>query len=362
MTNQAKKLLALIFIIITALFITVTLTWLLFLNKAEISFIAEPPFAIRMNNEAPLNCEKSPCTMYGSPGTQFFTLTKNGFESQVFTLNLIFGKPLSIPVDFKYIPTLDQLGKNTDLTIFPPPISFVANNPQKYFAQDGYLAWLETDENQNRQNLMLYELSATGDITEPKGENITSFLRRMKNHRIIPIPSQNLILIIDITDEKSELYLVDLKQKKRENLLTFKFIKNVFWLSKDDYILQGRAKDDIIETLYYVKNGDSPRKFELQTTLENLATIDQHTFFAATLQDIEFPQNQTSLPDIPVTLTNQITENQVNILKYNTTENTFTFVKTLDFPNLPNAIKLNETKNGLYLKFNDDVYQLRLTS
>ena len=143
-------------------------------------------------------------------------------------------------------------------------------------------------------------------------------------------------------------------------LLTFKFIKNIFWLSKDDYILQGRGKDDTIETLYHVKQGQAPVKFALQTTPENLTAIDQTTFYAATLQDIEFPQNQTSTPNLIVTLANQITENQVNIIKYSAPENTFTFITTLNLETLPSAIKLNETKNGLYIKEGDDVFQLRL--
>lgn len=343
--------------------------WAMFLNRGTLTVSGAAPFFVNIQGVRTENCAESPCSMILAPGEYQITLQRTGYRSVSRSVSVPIGGEQKEEVLFEFIPVIARLGSEEELNMFAnPQVAIEGLEDVPHFYEDTYVAYLTPDPETKRQTLYIRGM-VDGEVSEPKVA--TSFIRTMTDYAIIPNVEENgKIAVIDRGEEESSLYIIDLEQKSRDNVLGFPYIRNALWIpGTDNLLLDAQGEDDITSFIYlYNAEDGTTRKLELKTAVENIAPVTDNRVIAATSQAFTGIGAEGDLGGELVTL-NELSATpsvragtggpQLAFVDYTLSANQARLI--IVEPSLPAAekVRLNIDKKSITFLAGGDVYELQ---
>jgi hypothetical protein len=375
LTEEVKKRIYTIALITAAIIGALFLIWAIFLNRGKLTFIAKAPYVYEIKNLKTVACPADTCTEEVAPGEYSIVLKKDGYRDLTRQVNVpIFGE-YKEEIKFEFIPLLSAVSAEefsnfkTSPALTAEQISKLPSD--KIFYDQNYICYLAINPENQRQTLYLQPLE-NGILGPAKA--VTSFIRDFKTYQIIPgIENQEKIAIIDNGGAEATLYFIDLKSKSRTNILSFPYIDAIKWLPDSNNVLfEGREKNELVSSLYLYDSGKrQPVKLNISASLKNVGVLSGSEFVIVTAQPIIGQSDGTDLDGKIVAMEeaeaspNSVLNNGIllttpvlNIIDYSMIPMQGRLIKaTTELP-LPESVKLNDTKKGLYLIYSDKAYLL----
>jgi hypothetical protein len=242
--------------------------------------------------------------------------------------------------------------------------------PDTYSIEDNFVVWLEINPENARQTLYYSEIVDGG----MSGKTVaTSFIRPLKDYLISPhIEDREKIILIDNTDDESVLYIVDLSEKTKDNILSQPLISGIKWIkSTDSFLLEARGEGDTSTSIFtYNIESKDLNKLNLQTGINNIAVISEKRLIAATLQSVSGVEKDGELEGQLVTLSEGDAtptageaivdlSAQLNFIDYSLEWNEARLLKTETTLSSVEKVKLNPDGKGIYFLSDGNVYELR---
>lgn len=279
------------------------MVWAFFLNKGKLTVNAEAPFTIQVGQIATVSCTESPCTTELAPGNYTVNLKKSGYRDLSINADIpLWGEDIQ-DVQFEFIPVLEKLGSEEDLQLFAEPVFETDDlKDTPIFTEDNFIAYMAIDPENRKQTLYTRELLEDG---LDEAQIATSFIRTVDEYAIYPnIKDRKKIAFVDNTGDQSAVYLVDLEEKTKDNILSVPAIFNLKWIAgSDNFLYEGRRENDIqIYIYYYNAESKESSKVAVQTALDNVAFINNQTLIAATTQNVAGTQTPFDLEGRVVSL------------------------------------------------------------
>jgi hypothetical protein len=138
---------------------------------------------------------------------------------------------------------------------------------------------------------LIIDQSATSELGEALSNQklttkITSFLRTIKKATIFLSPNLKKIMILDLTNQNPELYLIDSEANTREKIKQPDLpVQNFKWIDNQQFLLETIDPSTARPQLWLGANtSDQPQLLELKSSLQNLYPQDSNQFLAITTQ------------------------------------------------------------------------------
>jgi hypothetical protein len=371
LTEETKKRIAKIFIVAILICGALFMLFAFFLNKGTLAISGKAPYMVSVEGVKTVTCGQDDCKIEIAPGEYQVAITKGGYKQVNLTVNVPIASETKHEIKFQIMPALILLGEEKTLNLFLLPSVKADDLPAgPLFYDENYVVYIERDPQTHRQTVY------TRSIKEEKaGEKtvVTSFIRDLKNYLIFPsIEKNGKIALIDVTENGSTLYILDLKNKTRNSILTYPEIKNVKWLpGTDDIIFEGRGEGEIASSVYfYSAETHQAKKLELQTPLTDVVAATGDRLIAATMQGIGDNNNLSGLEGSLVTLTeNEATPEALTpftitsapvlkFIEYSITADQTRLLKAAPDLSLPQNAKLSETAKSAYFLIDGKDYEL----
>jgi len=244
-----------------------------FYNRGTLVVNADPPFYVNVENVKGTDCTESPCKLVLAPGEYNVTFSKTGYNDERKRVNIGLFGTTSQELKFSYIPSLNEIGKESDLNLFgEPPAAF------KYT--------LAFDNEASKQ--ALYQENADGSDRKI----ISYFTRFIKDYQVFQDArtsqeSGRQISLVDKSETSSTLYLIDLVQKTRTAIGAYPSVSGVKWLQNGDIIFSARDSGDYTDSLFYYQPvSQKLRKMDLKASLDNIVSYQPDLIIAATSQNV----------------------------------------------------------------------------
>ncbi len=248
---QNKKFLLLASIVLIGLLI-----FRVWLNKGFVSFEGiKAPFEADFVGHARLQCEKENCEFSLPPDKYIVRINKEGFFQTSAEVNATLGQHKVVLVKPKKIPSLDQLEQ--------VPAVFKENlTPISSFSVEDFYA---VDEVGNvfvlsREDNKFYFLGVNG-----KREFVSQF-EGIEKADIYPAGNKAFVVA------DNQLFEVDIKRKRKYQLLAGKQIKEVYF---DKNFLFVQAEGGIL----FRKNDEDFQEFNFDTDLNSICVVDNKKSF-----------------------------------------------------------------------------------
>ncbi len=368
--ETSKKKLYLGLLIIGVIFGVLFLIWAFLLNRATIKITAKAPYFITIKNLKTVPCSEDECKSIIAPGEYTIIIQKNGYKDEQRNIKLPLRGVDEEKISLNFIPVLTDGVKIEKSNSKPSPLSAQAG--KIFYDQTGqYAAFLKRNEGNFLQTLYLQNLDQNNEVQA--AVPVTSFIRDLNNYVIRISPDRQKIIVIDQQNDNSNLYLVDLKIKSRQNLLKYPVIRDAKWLpNNQDFLFQARAEKSLSEGLFLYAN-NKVLALNLKTNLNDVAIVDNEKLIAATIQQIPGSSNLSEIEGTGVALG----ENFDNlILSTGTVKDTKRFIYFVDFSlktneailikgtpgtKLPDEVKLNAAGNTLLIINGDEQTSLQFS-
>ncbi|HLG25696.1 MAG TPA: hypothetical protein VI588_02805, partial [Candidatus Gracilibacteria bacterium] len=347
-----------------------------FLNRGKLTVVTKAPFIIQVKDIKSENCDKDECTVELAPGDYTVTIQKAGYQSQELKVNVPIGGEHKEELEMRFLPVITLLGDEAGLKMFEEPKVVSESLPDvPLFFEKTYVVYLAPHPETKKQTLYVVgnQDGRLGDATA-----VTTFPRTIKNYVIIPgIEKNNLIAVIEQTDEESTLYMVNLEDKTRESLLTYPLITGVAWLpGTKDFLFESRDTGDISETVFmYRAEKKEVGKMDLKTSLSNIVPLSATRLLAATNQAILGTDNVLSVEGQLVALgeveaTPSILSGigaaivtgappTLNFVDYSLVANQARLIKTEGRFGIPEKMKLGSDGKTVVILSKGQVYELK---
>ncbi len=289
------------------------LIFVVFFNQGRLVISGEAPFTVVVGNVKTENCTESPCEIKLSPGEYSVEIRKEDYKTEYLSAEVPIGGSYEQQVEFTFQAYVALLGEEASLNYFDDATTAELDLPEPYFIGDSYAVYLQRNRETGRQTLYYAEI-IDGRAAEP--QIATSFIRDLTDYEIYPfIESEQKIIVVDKSQGSSVLYLIDLKEKTRDNILDYPLIANVRWLNDSpNFLFEARDQDSISTSVFYYdgESGES-KKLPLKTALDNVALINQTTLLAATNQNANGVESNGSLEGQLVTLGESAASGEVTV-------------------------------------------------
>lgn len=279
--------------------LVIGLFWLVFVfmfNRGSIRLEGEPSYRAEIVGTRSDICTENPCIIEVAPGDYTIRLTKEGYMEKVENVSVPLGGEAALAVEFSFQPSMAVLGAEEELGYFAADetaeaVAAMAKEyglPEKYSLEENYLVYLARNSENGRQTLYYRDI-LEGGATETEinlGEEkiAASFVRDLKEWDIYAaIEESQKIAVVDKSNNKSVLYLVDLKEKTRNNILEHALISDLKWMPGGDKLLY-EARDlgsQEISLYSYDTVSGSGQKLGLNASLRRIGFIDGDRVFAA---------------------------------------------------------------------------------
>lgn len=282
-----------IWIIIVVVIAVIGLFWLIFgvfIDQAKVIINGDVPYKVDIVGGKTVECIENPCVIKISSGNYWFLLSKTGYKDLELKINVPIAGSVNETVEFIYDSTMDLIGKESEINFFVEDDIVISNSidlglvSEKIFFEEDFIVYVKRNLENQRHTLYYRELdkinSEIGDETL-----VTSFIRDLNDYEVFPnIMGSQKIILLDRVDEKSILYLVDLEEKSRENILEYEYIKSINWVPKKDaMIYEARSFGDMNTNIYYYNFDEKvAKKIDIISRFENIDFIDSNTLFAYT--------------------------------------------------------------------------------
>jgi hypothetical protein len=373
LSEQTVKKISLIGFIGLAVLGAIFLFFAMFLNKGTLTVIARAPYVMNIGNFKNEACPADTCSVTLAPGRYEITLKKEGYRDARITVEVPIGGEKKEAVEFMFLPTLRLLGEESTLKIFTTPAVAPADDmPENgVFYEKNYLAYIARDPETRRHTLYARTIDngKTGEKTVA-----ASFIRDIDSYRLVTdIENRGKIALIDSTAGTSTLYMVDLKEKTRENLFTYPLIGDIRWIpGGDDFLFEAREEGNIAMSIFiYRAAGKTAAKLDLATPLADVVPANGTQLIAATMQTVSGQGTGTDLEGDLVTLgENAATPNvaaifgtapALSFVDYSLVSNQARLLKLAPDLGYPSRAALSETQKSAYFLIDGKVYELQFT-
>lgn len=360
-------------VILGALFVI----FAVFLNRGTLTISAEPPFTLEIDQFRTEVCTVSPCSIVLAPGEYTLTLSKEGYRGITREVSVPLGGEQTEEVVFTFIPYIVELGMDDELGYFGVPVIQETGLPDQYFTEENFISYIKRNPENGRQTLYFREIvdGVPGDETVA-----ASFIRDLENYLVVPVlDKEQKILVIDRTEAKSALYLVDIGEKSRDNILEFPFIAGAKWVTGTGKIIfEARDEGDMDTSIFVYDSGTGKsEKLQLKTSVDNVEPLDDDILVAVTRQPVSGVELDGSLEGQLVTLEEleaspAVTEtplgfteaglsanqNAYNFIRYSIASGQTRLIKQETTIQSIGQIKLSTDKNSLIFLAEGVVYEL----
>jgi hypothetical protein len=373
-TEETKKRIGLIVGIIIVIGGAMFMIFAFFLNKGTLIVTAKAPYLISIEGVKSVACQTEICPVTVAPGRYEITVKKESYRDVPRLVSVPIGGEAKEEIAFQLIPTITLLGDEKALNLFATPTIQKEEIPQApLFYDNNYVLYIERDTTTHRQTLYVRSIE-NGKLGEKTV--VTSFIRDLKNYTFVAsMEKNNKIALIDTDDTGSTLYMIDLKEKARTNILTYPFIKDLKWLpGTEDFIFEGRAEGESSDSIYlYSASQKKAQKLELKTSIKNVVPVNQNELVAATIQkvtgDVAQPEGKLVVlgenESTPNALTSSsfpsTTEQVLKFVDYSLVANQSRLLKTAPDLAFPQQGKLSATGKSAYFTIDGKDYELTFT-
>lgn len=373
LTEETKKRIGLITVIVLAVAGALFMIFAFFLNKGTITITAKAPYLLNIERLKSVACQTDTCSATVAPGEYSITVSKEGYRDVVKNVNVPIAGESKEEIEFRIIPVLTILGDEKTLNLFAVPSIETKDLPPQLFYDGNYVLYIDLDPQTHRQTLYVQSI-ANGKAGEKTV--VTSFVRTLKNYLIVgSIEKNNKIALIDTGDDGSTLYMIDLKKPvTRTNLFSYPVIKDVKWLpGSDDFLFEARAAGDLTESIYaYSASQQKAQKLDLKTPLALVVPVTKDRLIAATIQQAgagdpaQLEGQLVSLGELPATpsaaaLFSVTAAPVLKFIDYSLVANQSRLLKTAPDLALPQKGKLSETGKSAYFLIDGKDYELQFT-
>ena len=368
MNEEAQKKLYLWGLITLAVIGVLFILWATFLNKGTLTVNGSAPFIVNVSGVKTESCSESPCSLTLAPGDYAISFQKAGYRTVERDINIPLGEKVE-EVTFQFIPVFSKRGIEADLQLFTKPVLSIPElEDTPIFAEENYATYLAFDPESKRQTLYILGL-ADDELSEPRVA--TSFIRTIDDYTIIPgIEDQNRIALIERTEEESSLYMIDLTEKSRDNILTLPYMEDLQWIKgSNNFLLEAREEGEENSSIYlYDAEAKEAKKLDLKTSVDNVAVLDDGRFIAATTQSFtgagaseRLGGQLITLGEIPATpnVSSDLLGPQVSFIEYTLSNNTARLIALETSISSTDALQLETDGKTLLFLTNGEVYELK---
>ncbi len=303
------------------------LIFVVFFNQGWLAISGKAPFTVVVGNVKTESCSESPCTITLSPGEYSIEIQKEDHKTEYLDAEVPMGGIYEHEVEFTFREYVALLGEESSLNYFngAPPAEL--DLPRPYFIGDSYAVYLLRNRETGRQTLYYTEI-VNGKADEP--QIATSFIRDLTDYQIYSfIELSQKIVIVDKSRGRSVLYLIDLKEKTRDNILDYPLIDGVKWLDDSpNFLFEARDEDSVSTSVFYYDGAaGEAKKLPLKTSLSNVVMLNSENLLAATDQNANGVAANNSLEGQLITLGESAASGEVKVDLF-----------TDDLNNVPSAV------------------------
>lgn len=374
MTTDPKKRLYISALIIAVFVGGIFLLWIVFFNRGTVKVIAKAPYSMTISRVGMIPCENDECAKIVAPGTYSVMIQKQGYKDETREINVPWNGEIKEEVSFQFVPVIGQTEKKLadKPKIDHSILNLSAETPIFYNESRNYLAYIKRDPDNFRQTLYMREIDKN---KQPQAEQlVTSFVRDLKNYDLSISPNHQKIIALDRTDERSTLYLIDIKAKTRTGLLEYPFVEGIKWFPQiemaemsEDFLFDARDKNSLSNSVYHYHASDQKvTKLELKTPLHAIAIMNQDRLIAVTTQEIivDEKDSEGKIVTLGDTYLASPSDNapsaRLAFIDYSLLANQGRLIKLVsNDASIPDKVELNEEQNTLYFLQNGKVSQLR---
>ncbi|MFC1749425.1 hypothetical protein ACFL2V_11540 [Pseudomonadota bacterium] len=369
-TEDTKKRLYKLFLIAAVSIGALFVLYAVFLNRGTLTVVAEAPYIITVDELKTQACNTEKCSTTVAPGDYSILVKKQGYKDESRDVAVPIGGEAVEEIEFTYIPVLREVSPEEDIRVFGMPNVDISDlGDTEPFYDENYLVYLARSTENGRQTLYLRNLLPNDSEDENAealmmGEPVvaTSFIRTVDDYTIFPfIDSQNKIIFVDRSGAEAALYLIDLSEKTRKNILTFPVIADVKWLpGTDDLLIEAIGQGKAVQSVYRYSSADmSTKDLGIQTPLSRMEALDSETLLIATNQVVVGPGTPDELSGGLVSLSTE-TSNIVNFITYDISSKDIRYLaQTIDLYDLE-EVYLRTDKRGLYLLQGAKIFELKI--
>ncbi|MBD3270372.1 hypothetical protein GF376_02500 [Candidatus Peregrinibacteria bacterium] len=333
-------------LIIVAILLLLLIIILFVFNKGRVAFEGERPFTVTIEGYKTLNCNQdNDCELTLAAGNYQVIARKNDFFTIQKELQVGFNSSSNVDLEFVPRPSLGKLTElsasdvkileNTtlgldqetlnsikellseyedyqELLISPDQKYIILNTGNEVFAAqldsksdfkelplsptdsyafggDNHLYFLSNQrfsKNQLFQELIVGRYSSQEIDQIP---SLTAFLQTIDNARIIPNPSNQKFIIIDLDNSETELYLFNQVNSTRTKIQSLENISNAKWINDNSFLAEVRkAGRAFPELIYY--DFEKEEIIDINSNLDLIEPIDEQNMFAVIPgENAEFP-------------------------------------------------------------------------
>jgi hypothetical protein len=380
LAEETRKKIFLWLVIFTLVAGAAFIIFAVFFNRGTLTINAEIPYRLQIGQFKTEICTEDPCSVVVAPGDYMIFLDKEGYREYTAEVSVPIAGEHIEEVKFSFIPYIREVGSEEDLNYFGVPTFENEDLPEIYFIEDNFVTWMEVNPENARQTLYYSEIMDGG----LSGKTVaTSFIRPLKDYLIFPhIEDRKKIILIDNADDESVLYIVDLSEKTKDNVMSQPLINGIKWIKgTDNFLLEARGEGEASTSIFtYDIETKDLNKLNLQTSIDNIAVISSNRLIAATMQSISGVEKDGELEgqlvtlgeqdatpmagEITVDLSDALSGNyqftpQLNFIDYSLEWNEARLLKTETALSGVEKVKLSADGKGIYFLSEVTVYELR---
>jgi len=248
--NKKYSIWILILFVLGAIF---TVVWGLFLNRGQLTVISKAPYTVSILSGPSQDCTEDTCTLTLKPGKKFLSIFKENHEEFQSEIDVPRWQTVELKADPRFIPKIVELGEEISI-----PTTKKAN-----FTFD-------FDHEQGKQ--------AVFDST---GKVISYFPRQLEESTLSVSPDESHIAVLENTGNKANVYLIDVKNLKRNEIFSEEGeVSAVKFSPHASKIIIALKKEDVTENYLY-KDGKL-NKLNYADSIDKFAWIDDEKFIVAT--------------------------------------------------------------------------------
>lgn len=424
--ENKRKVITIIVLVIILLGIISYVLWIFILNKGSVVFKGSPPYEIALDSGETFLCIQSECSYELEEKDYEYTINKDGYYSKRGFIPLQRFETKLIDVDLAFIPEVLKesnwitftfpagyskfLDRFKDISLFKEitEVTVLRKLPKKIndikFSFSGEQAVIYEDNKvslYDTENFSLTELTEISDAKEvvwsndesqlytisfdedakkdalkkvslredKETESLIFFVRDIEDYDLVVSQDDSKIALVDKTFQPEILYIIDLNERKRENVFEGTGIRIGKWSDDSNtFVFSGRENVRDQEKLWQWNNRGIS-EFSFEANISNVTFNNNEMFFISDSPfnivgfeepfEIQFFERE----EATLTIGELQEEMKLQLFKWNIEQNKFFLLKDLTgaIDKEPDKIELSENGNILRILTEDILIDITIS-
>ncbi|MBI2463532.1 hypothetical protein HYV57_01090 [Candidatus Peregrinibacteria bacterium] len=374
MVSQKQKNLLFLGLLCTGI-AAITL-WMFVLNKGTIEVQAEPPYRVILAKGPEILCEIDPCVIKIFPHDYTLTFEKSGYYRETKQLSISRWQKTFLKITPTFIPMLKKrsaaeiTSENGDTWMTRkgeprlPENSAAAQGKAK-----NIFFYLEQKKSDAAQSLIKM------DREKKIVETLAIFPNTISSAKLFLSNDENVVVVVDATEEIRKMYVVDIEKKTRKRILDQKGVDSVKISPSSRFIIfMAEMEGKYAVYIFDMENENKETLALTPSELEKFIWMPSDTFVGATARNIKKKTDSTyfSVERVKVEFEEKI---ELKSLKNDSSKNIseifieyFPLEKIYRIVYEPKAeesmkiknIRLSDDEKNIYFESFDEFYELQL--